>query len=65
MSRYHNKLSYLGFLSAPSFGLDFVHEALFLWFVHLVAQHDEREIFWVSGHGLDEELLSPTVKLLE
>ena len=55
----------LGFFSTPRFRLAVANKAFRLRFVHFVAQHNEREIFRVPGHGLDEELLAPTVQLLE
>jgi len=55
----------LGLCPAPRLGFVVANESLGLRFVHFVAQHNEGEIFWVSRHGLDQELFSPTIQLLE
>ena len=32
---------------------------------HLIAKHDKGKVVWVSGAGLDQELVSPAVEGLE
>ena len=55
----------LGLLVAPLFSLGLANTALTLRLVDLVSEDNEREVFGVAGHGLDQELLAPAVELTE